>query len=237
MNQTFSNDPLTNKSPTTERLIVIDGLKGVGVTTQVRRLESILLDHGIPVRVCSLASCGEISEDVNKLFTKGATKSVGARTISLLALSNVIELIEKSILPNLMAGFTVLCDRYYYSLYVQSLLMGANPDWLHSLFSIAIKPSQTIILDAPPEIITKRIVLQYGGLIRQEELTGSQCYNLLQNSQLSPYNNIIYNYLQMRTLLSEHIDEMNLTVVDATDDTERLTAKIKELIVPFLLTT
>ncbi|MFH0792523.1 MAG: hypothetical protein V2A74_00660, partial [bacterium] len=58
--------------------------------------------------------------------------------------------------PALRAGFIVLADRYIYTLMARDIVRGADPEWIESLYSIAIVPDAVYYLRVSPHSLVER---------------------------------------------------------------------------------
>lgn len=65
--------------------------------------------------------------------------------------------LENKIIPALKAGFIVISDRYIYTLIARSSARGIDKNWLHNLFSFAIKPDLAFYMDVDPHNLIHRV--------------------------------------------------------------------------------
>ncbi len=142
------------------RFMTIEGIEGVGKTTQLSRLSIILSDRGIPhvvtrepggtplaekIRDLVLGSRGEALPDTAELLLKFAARAVH--------LKHLIE-------PNLAAGRWVLCDRFTDATYAyQGAGRGLGDEAIRRLESMvqgSRRPDLTLLLDVPVAIGLRR---------------------------------------------------------------------------------
>ncbi len=142
------------------RFLTIEGIEGVGKTTQLARLSKILSDRGIAyvmtrepggtplaekIRELVLGSRGEALPDTAELLLMFAARALHLR-----------HLIE----PNLAAGRWVLCDRFTDATYAyQGAGRGLGDDpvrRLELLVQGARRPDLTLLLDVPVAIGLQR---------------------------------------------------------------------------------
>ncbi len=93
-------------------LIAFEGLDGCGKSTQITRLAD-RLGHDRDVLVLREPGSTPLGEQVRGLLLDG--DAIGARSEMLLYMAARAELYERTILPALEAGQTVLLDRSHYS--------------------------------------------------------------------------------------------------------------------------
>lgn len=72
-----------------------------------------------------------------------------------LMISNHLEK-AKLIRSYLNDGFSVVCDRYWYSGYAYGTADGLSDQWLLDVCDVFLKPDLNILLDLPPEIAAQR---------------------------------------------------------------------------------
>lgn len=137
------------------KLIVLDHADGAGGTTHADRLQRALHARGLPARLLHEPTCA--------LDTHG----LSWRALALLYATDRAVHTEREILPELMRGRHVVCDRYSltgvaYGTASQVVLDGdAVLDWaarwLRSLEVAALRPDLTLVLDAPDHALDARI--------------------------------------------------------------------------------
>ncbi len=142
-------------------LIVVEGADGSGRTTEVELLREWLEVQGHPVVDTGLRRSTLVSEQIDQA-KQGHT--LGTTTMALLYAVDFADQLENKILPSLAAGSTVLADRYIYTLMGRAVVRGASREWARKLYSFALEPDVTILLDARPEILLHRAIAKYGSL-------------------------------------------------------------------------
>lgn len=135
------------------KLIVIEGADGSGRTTQIDILKSLLESRGYAVEVIGLRRSNLVSEELNE-----AKKNLilGLHTLTLFYATDFADQLENKIIPALRAGFTVLADRYVYTLMARAVVRGADRKWVESLYSIALVPDAVFYLQVEPEVLVQR---------------------------------------------------------------------------------
>ena len=77
-------------------------------------------------------------------------------TFSLFYATDFADQLENIIVPALRAGLLVLADRYIYTLIARDIVRGSNPEWVKSLYSIALVPDVVFYLDVAPRFLVER---------------------------------------------------------------------------------
>jgi dTMP kinase len=78
------------------------------------------------------------------------------RTLSLFYATDFYDQMENQIVPALRAGFVVLADRYIYTLMTRDIVRGAEPDWVESIYSMAIVPDAVFYLMVSSKTLVDR---------------------------------------------------------------------------------
>src|ERR1700737_553123 len=141
------------------RLIVIEGTDSVGRTTQLNLLRPWLESSGYAV----------VDTEMTRSVLAGAGlkqakagHTLGPITLNLFYVTDFVDRFESQILPALRAGFIVLTDRYIYSLMARAIVRGADPQWIRSIYGLALKPDAVFYLKIGLDDLIPRI-LQSGG--------------------------------------------------------------------------
>lgn len=129
--------PGIEPEPYRGKLIVIEGADGVGRSTHIDLLRSWLearghavLDTGMTRSV--LAGRGIKEAKMGHIL--------GRLTMQLFYATDFADRLENAMLPALRAGFIVLTDRYIYSAIARAVVRGADPNWIRSVYGIALVP-------------------------------------------------------------------------------------------------
>jgi dTMP kinase len=72
--------------------------------------------------------------------------TLGRLTTQLYYATDFADRLENQILPALRAGFIVLTDRYIYSAIARAVVRGADPNWIRSIYGIALVPDAVLYL-------------------------------------------------------------------------------------------
>jgi len=137
-------------------LITIEGIDGVGKTTQTRLLAEYLTDQGYEVIQLREPTNGYWGKKIKNLTKHGRTAS--PKEECLWFLNDRKEDVEENIKPALEKGKIVIMDRYYYSTMAYQGALGLDVEKIQELNEqFAPRPYLVIILDAPPKTGLDRI--------------------------------------------------------------------------------
>ena len=205
------------------RLVVIEGTDGVGRSTQLSLLRPWLESSGYAVMDTEmtrsvLAGAG--------LKQAKAGHTLGPITLNLFYATDFVDRFESQILPALRAGFIVLTDRYIYSLMARAIVRGADPQWIRSIYGLALKPDAVFYLKIGLEDLIPR-VLQSGGFDYWES-----------GMDMRLGADLFESFVHYQTLLLEQFElmtkEYGFQVIDAGMAVEQLSEQLKYRILPLL---
>ncbi|MDR9427012.1 MAG: dTMP kinase [Salibaculum sp.] len=148
--------------------ITFEGIDGSGKSTQAR-----LLAKRLPDAVLTREPGGSPgAEEIRQLLLTGDPDRWSAETEILLFTAARRDHLEKTILPALEAGRTVICDRFADSTRIyQGATRGdlrASVDRLHSLM-IGREPDLTFVIDMDPALALERGLARASGEDRFED--------------------------------------------------------------------
>ncbi len=154
------------------RFITFEGIDGSGKSTQARLFHKFLRDNGY-ASILTREPGGSVgAEDIRKLLVEGDTGRWSPETEILLFTAARRDHLERTILPALERGETVLCDRFADSTRVYQGAARADlrsvVDQLHSLM-IGREPDMTFIIDMDPEKSLTRGLARNSGEDRFED--------------------------------------------------------------------
>jgi len=160
--------------PTRGRFITLEGLEGVGKTTNREFIEAALTGRSISVLTTREPGGTELGEQLRHLLLHASAPVSAEAELMMMAASrkqHTIDVIE----PALQSGQWVLCDRYADASFAYQgggrqlgLDVVAN---LHSLLTIDLQPDLTFLLDMPIADGLKRMAARgKPDRIEQEEL-------------------------------------------------------------------
>ena len=172
----LSIDPLvasTKAGPIQMALfITFEGIDGSGKSTQARRLADHLRARGTDVILTREPGGSAGAEEIRRLLVEGAPDRWSAETEILLFTAARRDHLEKTILPALEAGKTVISDRFADSTRVyQGATRGdlrAHVDRLHAEM-IGREPDLTFVVDMDPDTALHRGLARKSGEDRFED--------------------------------------------------------------------
>jgi len=147
--------PYLEEKPLPGHLIVIEGTDGVGRSTQVELLRGWLELEGYAVSNTGWTRSPLLSETI---ADAKAGHQLTPITFSLLYAADFADRLEHEILPALQAGFVVIADRYMYTAFARNAVMGADPEWTHEVFGMALVPDLVLYLEIDVDNLVPRVV-------------------------------------------------------------------------------
>ena len=137
------------------KFISFEGIDGCGKSTQAKILSTNLTDCGNKVLLTREPGGSEGAEEIRNLLLKGNPDRWSAETELLLFTAARRDHLERTILPALESGTTVICDRFSDSTRVyQGVTRGDLRDLVDKLDDAMIprRPDITILIDLDPNI-------------------------------------------------------------------------------------
>ncbi len=142
------------------RFITVEGVEGVGKSTNISNIEAFLLEHNISYIKTREPGGTEIAERIRDLLLDPDAESMAELTELLLVFAARAEHLEKVILPAIAKGQWVLCDRFTDATFAyQGGGRGLSIDVIEILQNLVqgtLRPDLTIILDLDPEVGLQR---------------------------------------------------------------------------------
>lgn len=139
----------------------LDGGDGTGKSTQCRLLADWLRTEGHDVVTCRDPGSTTLGEAVRGLLLDRHDLNIHRRSEMLLYMAARTQMVEEVIRPALLAGKTVLADRYLLANVVyQGYGGGLDVDMLWEVGRIAtgnLMPRLTIVLDVPAAVAATRL--------------------------------------------------------------------------------
>ena len=137
------------------KFISFEGIDGCGKSTQSKILSDELTAHGKKVLLTREPGGSKGAEEIRNLLLTGETDRWSAETEILLFTAARRDHLERTILPALEIGSTVICDRFSDSTRVyQGVTRGDLRDVVDQLDKTMIprKPDVTVLVDLDPKI-------------------------------------------------------------------------------------
>jgi dTMP kinase len=205
------------------RLIVIEGTDGVGRSTQMQLLRPWLESSGYAVVDTEMTRSDLVGAGL-KQAKEGHT--LGPSTLNLFYATDFVDRFESQILPALRAGFIVLTDRYIYSLMARALVRGADPQWIRSIYGLALVPDTVFYLRIGVDDLITR-VLQRGGFDHWES-----------GMDMRLGADLFDSFVNYQTQLVEQFDSMaqeyGFEVINSVQPVERIAELLKQKMLPLL---
>ncbi len=143
----------TRTKPLPGRLIVLEGTDGVGRSTQIALLREWVESRGYAVQSTGLKRSALAGGGIKEAM-RGHT--LGNLTANLYYATDMVDRLEKIIIPALRAGFVVLTDRYIFSIIARAMVRGVDPTWIRDIFGFALVPDAVFYLHADlPHLIPR----------------------------------------------------------------------------------
>jgi dTMP kinase len=153
----------------TGRFITLEGIEGVGKTTQVARLSEFLSLQGISHVVSREPGGTPLAEGIRQVVLTAGEESLPPTAELLLMFAARAVHLSNHIEPNLRAGHWVICDRFTDATYAyQGGGRGVPIEHIQSLERMVqgnLRPDLTILLDAPVEHALNRARRRNAGIL------------------------------------------------------------------------
>jgi len=144
-------------------LIVVEGADGSGRSTQIMMLRDALEREGHATVDVGLKRSRLVGRELDEAMRGNI---LSPRTLALFYATDFADQLENRIVPALKAGFTVIADRYIYTLMARALVRGAEREWVRQVYGIALVPDAVFYLGVNPRLLAERnfrksLVLDY----------------------------------------------------------------------------
>ncbi len=210
---------MDSNSPIRGKFITLEGLEGVGKTTNRTFVESLLNEHNIEFVGTREPGGTELGESLRNLVLHAAGQMQNETELLLMAASRV-EHVGQVIEPALASGRWVLCDRF---LDASIAYQGAGRQLgvsrvaeLHKMMGVTIKPDLTLLLDMPVE----------AGLAR---MAARGKPDRIESEALEFFERARAAYLQRAA-----DDPDRVVIIDASRSVEAVQASVKSALMPFV---
>lgn len=143
-------------SPLKPCLITVEGIEGVGKTTNINYIQSLLEGLDIEVLLTREPGGSELAEQIRQLLLQPRSEPMADMTELLLVFAARSQHLAQRIKPALTAGQWVLCDRFTDATYAyQGAGRGLDRDIIAQLETLVqgdLRPDLTLILDIEPAL-------------------------------------------------------------------------------------
>ena len=154
------------------KFISFEGIDGCGKSTKAKILSDELTTYGKKVLLTREPGGSKGAEEIRNLLLTGETDRWSAETEILLFTAARRDHLERTILPALEIGSTVICDRFSDSTRVyQGVTRGDLRDVVDQLDKTMIprQPDVTVLVDLDPKIGLARALRRSGNEARFED--------------------------------------------------------------------
>jgi len=153
------------------RFITLEGGEGVGKTTNLTYIKSLLEGRNIPVLLTREPGGTALAEAIRQLLLDREQEVIAEQAELLMMFAARAQHIKHVIKPALAKGIWVLCDRFTDATYAyQGGGRGMDNSviaWLENFIQEGLRPDLTLLLDAPVQVGMHRAA-QRGALDRFE---------------------------------------------------------------------
>ncbi|BBB26213.1 dTMP kinase [Amphritea japonica] len=202
------------------RFITLEGTEGVGKSTNLRFIESVLQQHQINYKLTREPGGTPMAEEVRELLLANRSEQVADDAELLLVFAARAQHLERVIRPTLETGSWVLCDRFTDATFAyQGGGRGLSKDMIAQLEAVVqrgLQPDLTILLDLPVEI----------GLARARERGELDRF---ENERLGFFERVREAYLDRA-----NADPQRFAVIDASGTLEQVQQQISEVLECYL---
>jgi dTMP kinase len=143
----------------------LDGVDGVGKTTQITLLSQWLRERHQDVETCRDPGSTELGEAIRRIVLTGLSAPIHRTSEMLLYMAARAQLVTQIIQPALATGKTVVCDRFLLANVVyQGYAGGLDVDALWAVGEVAtggLHPDLTIVLDMDVQLACRRMDRQW----------------------------------------------------------------------------
>jgi len=200
--------------------ITVEGIEGVGKTTNIEFIKSLLHAEGKEVVMTREPGGTELGEDVRELLLGHKHDGMSHDTELLLMFAARAEHLDKVVKPALAAGNWVLCDRFTDATYAYQ---GGGRGFdktpiatLENLVQGSLRPALTLLLDVPVDV----------GLTRAGARSAPDRF---EKEKHDFFERVRQTYLQRADA-----DPERMVIIDASKDLDVVQTQIKDAVMNFI---
>jgi dTMP kinase len=201
------------------KFVTMEGIEGVGKSTQVARLSAALLEKGIAHVVTREPGGTALAETIREVVLTARDEALPATAELLLMFAARAVHIENLVAPNLRAGRWVICDRFTDATYAyQGGGRGvpiAQIRELEAMVQGALRPDLTVLLDVPVANALARARTRNAGAVED---------------RFEREKNEFFERVRAAYLARAAADPARIAVVDATRSVDEIGATILGLL-------
>lgn len=196
--------------------ITVEGIEGVGKSTQIDAIRGWLERRGRKVVVTREPGGTPLAERLRELVLKPQGESVGPVSELLLMFAARSVHLDNRIRPALAEGAVVVCDRFTDASYAYQGTGRGVPDAeiavLEQLVQGALRPDLTLLLDAPAEV----------GQARAQQRPNASGADRFEAERIEFFRKVRDKYLERARAEPGRIE-----IIDATRDAAQVAAAIQ----------
>jgi dTMP kinase len=200
------------------RFLTIEGIEGVGKSTQIARLSAAIEQRGIEHIVSREPGGTPTAEKIRALVLNAQEEPLPSTAELLLMFAARAVHLHNLIEPNLAAGRWVLCDRFTDATFAyQGGGRGLDANAIRQLESMvqgARRPDLTFLLDAPVEL----------GLTRVRQRNGS-ALDRFESERAAFFERVRAAYLARAAA-----EPVRIAVVDASDTADAVGVRVLQIL-------
>ena len=106
--------------------ISLEGIEGSGKTTQIHHIAGFLEERSLTYRLTREPGATRAGESIRAILLDPKNKKLAPHAELLLYMADRIQHVKEIISPSLLAGETVVCDRFYDAYPVKSAVRQAH---------------------------------------------------------------------------------------------------------------
>jgi dTMP kinase len=201
------------------RFLTFEGIEGVGKSTQVARLSTLLALRGVAHVVTREPGGTPLAEKIRALVLEAREEALPPTTELLLMFAARAVHLTNHIEPNLAAGRWVICDRFTDATYAYQ---GAGREMgeegirqLEALVQGVRRPDLTLLLDVPVEL----------GLRRARRRDAGRIQDRFERERAEFFERVRAGYLRRA-----RAEPNRVVVIDGSRSTEEVTARIVQVL-------
>ncbi len=201
------------------KFVTVEGIEGVGKSTQVARLSAALRGRGIAHVVTREPGGTALAETIRDVVLRARDEALPATAELLLMFAARAVHIKNLVEPNLRAGRWVICDRFTDATYAyQGGGRGVPIEQIRELEAMvqgALRPDLTVLLDAPVANALARARTRNAGAVEDR----------FEREQSEFFERVRAAYLTRAAA-----DPARIAVVDATRSVDEIGASVLGLL-------
>jgi dTMP kinase len=199
------------------RFLTVEGIEGVGKTTQVARLAQLLGRRGIGHIVTREPGGTPLAEGIRDLVLRPRDEALPPAAELLLMFAARSVHLANRIEPALLAGSWVICDRFTDATFAYQGAGRGMPEEdirrLESFVQGARRPDLTLLLDVPVEL----------GLRRSRERDAGKKRDRFENERAEFFERVRSGYLRRAAA-----EPGRFAIIDAAAPVEEVAARMEE---------